>query len=383
MGVSYKAVQWTRTKLIYDVILWMTVALYIWGFMSISKNLGTDLDLRGIRIRAYGSAAFVLLHVILSIGPLCRLNRKFLPLLFNRRHMGVTMFFLALTHVAGLQIPRRLIDFWGWQFPQDLLARVGITIPTQPWEFIGALTWYHDFGLIDPLVSLFVGNSHYGNFILFPFEFLGVIALVILFLMAATSHDFWLANLTAPRWKALHMGVYVAYGLLVGHVVLGALQTNKHWGLTLAVFLGMVWVVGLHVFAGYRELQRDKQAVTATSDTGFVEVGRVSEIPENRAKVVVVAGERVAVFKYDGKIAAISNVCQHQNGPLGEGKVVDGCVTCPWHGYQYLPETGASPPPFHEKVPTFEVRLEGDRIFVSNIPNLPGTHVEPAVIAPS
>ena len=52
----------------------------------------------------------------------------------------------------------------------------------------------------------------------FPFEPLGALALVILFLMAATSHDFWLANLGAPAWKALHMLVYLAYALLVpGH----------------------------------------------------------------------------------------------------------------------------------------------------------------------
>jgi nitrite reductase/ring-hydroxylating ferredoxin subunit len=29
-----------------------------------------------------------------------------------------------------------------------------------------------------------------------------------------------------------------------------------------------------------------------------------------------------------------------QNGPLGEGRIVDGCITCPWHGYQYRPDTG-------------------------------------------
>ena len=49
-------------------------------------------------IRAFGVAAFVLLHVILCIGPLCRLNKTFLPLLYNRRHAGVTMCLLALVH---------------------------------------------------------------------------------------------------------------------------------------------------------------------------------------------------------------------------------------------------------------------------------------------
>ena len=376
MSVGYKAVLWNRTKIVYDLILLATVGLYIYGFITIAHTIGhtmsSDLEIRGLRIRAYGSAAFLLLHLILSIGPLCRLNPKFYPLLFNRRHMGVTMFFLALVHVVGFDPTISfVVPFTKYEVNWSALA---------DWKFVGALTWYHDYGNLDPLVSLFVGNSNYGNFIQFPFEILGVFALIIFFFMAATSHDFWLANLTAPIWKALHMGVYVAYGLVVGHVVLGALQTNKHPLLTISVFVGMVWLLSLHLICGYREFQKDGKNLNPAAD-GFVEVGTVEEIPEFRAKVVTIAGERVAVFKYDGKIAAISNVCQHQNGPLGEGKVVDGCITCPWHGYQYLPESGASPPPFHEQVPTFDVKVVGDRIFVRAIPNPVGTIVQPAVIS--
>lgn len=367
MSVGYQSIQWNRQKILYDFILLVTVGLYLYGFMAITQSISPDIDTHGVRIRAYGSAAFILLHVILSIGPLSRLSPKVYPLLFNRRHMGVTMFFLALAHVDG------------WRFLKFPWRLLGATAPQFPWDFNGAITWYHDFGPVEPLVSLFISNSHYDSFTLFPFEILGVLALTILFLMAATSHDFWLANLTAPIWKALHMGVYAAYGLLVGHVVLGALQTNKHPALTIAVFLGMVWVLGLHLVAGYQEYKTDHQTFAPVNDS-FVDVGTVQEIPDQRAKVVTIGGERVAIFKYDGKVSAISNVCQHQNGPLGEGKVIDGCITCPWHGYQYLPDCGASPPPFHERVPTFDVKLQGDRILVRATPNPAGTAVVPAVI---
>ena len=105
---------------------------------------------------------------------------------------------------------------------------------------------------------------------------------------------------------------------------------------------------------------------------GYVDACGVGDIPEKRARIVCLAGERVAIFKYDDKISAVSNVCQHQNGPLGEGKILDGCITCPWHGYQYLPETGASPPPFVEKVPTFNVRVQNGRVLIHPKPNRPG-----------
>jgi nitrite reductase/ring-hydroxylating ferredoxin subunit len=128
------------------------------------------------------------------------------------------------------------------------------------------------------------------------------------------------------------------------------------------------------------ELGPDQIRLTPDAKNEYIDACAVSDIPEKRARIVCLSGERVAIFKYDGKISAISNLCQHQNGPLGEGKILDGCITCPWHGYQYLPDTGASPPPFVEKVPTFNVRVREGRVLVHPKPNPPGVRAEPALI---
>jgi nitrite reductase/ring-hydroxylating ferredoxin subunit len=240
-----------------------------------------------------------------------------------------------------------------------------------------AFVQFHALGNVNPLVSLFISNRRYGSVAEFPFESLGFFALLILFLMAATSHDFWLRNLTAPVWKRLHMLVYAAYALLIAHVTLGALQSERSPVLAATLALGFLTVVSLHLASALRERDADEEAPRSIAD-GFVDVCHSDDIPENRAVIVSLSGERVAVFRYDGKISAISNVCQHQNGPLGEGRVIDGCVTCPWHGYQYLPDTGASPPPFQEKVPTFCTRVRDGRVLVHPRPNPPGTRVGPA-----
>ena len=44
---------------------------------------------------------------------------------------------------------------------------------------------------------------------------------------------------------------------------------------------------------------------------------------------------------------------------------MSGCITCPWHGFQYKAEDGCSPPPFAEVLPTYPVRIVGDTIFLS------------------
>ena len=341
MSVQYQAIGWNRQKRLYDAILVGLVALYIALFAGIGSLVHPNATAETLLIRGFGTAAILLLHVILAIGPLCRLNARFLPLLYNRRHLGVTMFLLALVHG------------------------------------VFSIAQFHALGDRNPLVSVFVSNPRYDSFIEFPFQSLGFLALLILFVMAATSHDFWLNNLTPAIWKRIHMTVYVAYALLVAHVTLGALQSERDPLLAATLVVGLGAVLMLHLIAARREGRMDNELRVTEAD-GFMDVCPISAIPENRAKVVCAGGERVAVFRYDGKVSAISNGCLHQNGPLGEGRIVDGCITCPWHGYQYKPENGAAPLPFTEKVATYAVRVRDGRVQIDPRANPPGTFIEPA-----
>lgn len=344
MSHVYQAVGWNRQKRLYDTVLAAGVVLYVGIFVGVGSLLYPTATAETLIIRAAGSAAFFLLHVVLCIGPLCRLDSRFLPLLYNRRHLGVVTFLLGLIH-----------------------GTFGIV-------------QFHSLGDRNPLVSLFISNRDFSSLRDFPFQQLGFAALVILFLMAATSHDFWLRNLTPPVWKSLHMLVYVAYGLLIAHVTLGELQSETSPLLVAATGAGLAVVVALHLIAASRENRTDRREVESGPD-GYVKACAVESIPEKCAAVVSLRGERIAIFKFDGKVSAVSNVCRHQNGPLGEGKIIDGCITCPWHGYQYLPETGASPPPFTEKVSTFRSKVVDGCVWIDPKPNPPGTRVEPARIA--
>lgn len=340
MGHTYRAVQWNPQKKRYDLVVVGGVALYLAAFMAVSAAVHPEATAETLLIRGLGTCAFVLLHVILSIGPLARRDARWLPLLYNRRHLGVTMATVAFLHGA----------FSTLQF--------------------------HAFGDTNPIVSLFTANTRYDSIAQFPFEALGAFALVLLVLMAATSHDFWLRNLTAPVWKALHMLVYVAYALLVLHVALGSLQTGSSSFTLAALGFGLGWLGWLHFTASRREAALDAEALGGA----WVDACAVDEVPEGRAKVIVAAGDRIAVFRDRGRLSALSSVCQHQNGPLGEGRVVDGLVVCPWHGYQYRPSCGCSPEPFDERVPTFRIKVEGGRVLVDPTPLPLGTETEPVPI---
>ncbi len=343
MSEKYAAISWNRQKKIYDAIIAVGVLLYVVLFVGIGSFFQPNATAETLIIRGFGTCAILLLHIVLIIGPLCRISPKFLPLLYNRRHLGVTTFFVGAVHG------------------------------------VFSIIQFHALGNVNPIISLLTGNTRFTNVADFPFQPLGFFALIILFLMAITSHDFWLKNLTAPVWKTLHILVYVAYALLTAHILLGVLQAETNPVLLVLLGFGLCLVVGLHLFTGLREAKLD-QEIAANSDD-FVDVCAVDEIPEKHACIATIAGERVAIFKYDGKISAVSNVCQHQNGPLGEGQIGDdGCITCPWHGFQYKPETGASPPPFTEKVPTFHTKVENGRVLVNAKPEKAGTFVKASEI---
>ncbi|MBI4718531.1 MAG: ferric reductase-like transmembrane domain-containing protein [Planctomycetes bacterium] len=353
MSAGYVAVQWNPYKRRYDAFVCGAVVLYLGMFGFVGKLLFRGehaLSDEVLALRALGSCAFLMLSVVLCIGPAARLDRRLLPILYNRRHLGVATFLVAALHGAL------------------------------------ALGYYHGFGRINPLLSLLTTNTSFTSLRAFPFQLPGAAALLILFLMAATSHDFWNRNLSARLWKWLHMLVYPAYGLVVMHVALGALQAQRTWWLAALVCACAATVTTLHLVAGSREraADRGRTSMIEADATAWLEVGRVDEIPPDRARIACApGGERIAVFRYDGRISAISNVCAHQGGPLGEGKVVDGCVTCPWHGWQYRPADGQAPPPFTERVATFRVRVDGRRVLVDPNALPPGTPVEPAFVEES
>jgi sulfoxide reductase heme-binding subunit YedZ len=343
MSEGYSAVGWNAFKRRYDLWIVAGVVCYLVVFVVATiatRPSGESMTALQLLIRAFGSLALLMLTSILCIGPLARLSPRFKPLLYNRRHLGVSTFFVALVHALLVII------------------------------------WYHAYGVIDPLTSLFVSNPRYDSIAGFPFESLGALALLVMFLMAATSHDFWNANLGPGIWKALHMGVYGAYAALVAHVLLGVLQFEKHPAYVgmLAASVGVVVV--LHLVSAVRGMR-----AVATVQDGWLDGGPALDIPDGRATIITPpAGERIAVFRDGDRVMAVSNVCRHQGGPLGEGRLLDGCVTCPWHGFQYDPANGRSPPPFTERIATYATRIVDGRVHVDPRAKAPGTPVPPAII---
>jgi nitrite reductase/ring-hydroxylating ferredoxin subunit/DMSO/TMAO reductase YedYZ heme-binding membrane subunit len=345
MSAQREAVGWNRAKLVYDAVLVVAVALYLLAYLRLGPLLhdpATPLDGQSLAIKAWGSCAFILLTLVLAIGPLARLDPRFLPLLYNRRHLGVVTFLVALGHA---------LEVLGWHFA---------------------------YSPVSPYVAMLSSEPPPGAAPGLPFVLPGILALLLLFALAATSHDFWLTFLGPATWKALHLGVYAAYALVVLHVAFGGVQAARNPALALLVGVSVLLLLALHLAAA---LRRPGPGASHAADSPWLDAGRADAVPEGRAIVVhPPAGEPIAIFRHEGRLSAVTNLCAHQHGPLGEGRIVDGCITCPWHGFQYRPEDGCAPPPYTEKLATYRLRLDGAKLLVDPRPNPPGTRVEPLAI---
>ena len=93
-------------------------------------------------------------------------------------------------------------------------------------------------------------------------------------------------------------------------------------------------------------------------------VANIEEVKEAKGKRVVVDGEEIALFKVEGSICAISNMCPHQKfQKLHDGMFENGIVTCPMHGWAYDVRTGVSTNA-SGRVKIFETEVKNGKVFL-------------------
>jgi nitrite reductase/ring-hydroxylating ferredoxin subunit/uncharacterized membrane protein len=83
----------------------------------------------------------------------------------------------------------------------------------------------------------------------------------------------------------------------------------------------------------------------------------VTEIPEGAPTRARAGQQSIVLYRQGATIHALHDVCAHAGGPLSEGRVVDGCIECPWHGSRYELSTGhkkSGPTTFDQ--PRYEIR---------------------------
>ena len=92
----------------------------------------------------------------------------------------------------------------------------------------------------------------------------------------------------------------------------------------------------------------------------FRQVASTSDITPGKTKTVVVNDREILICNVGGEIYAIDNICSHDDGPLGEGALIDCEIECPRHGARFDVKTGSpTTPPALLPVDVFQTRTVG------------------------
>lgn len=104
-------------------------------------------------------------------------------------------------------------------------------------------------------------------------------------------------------------------------------------------------------------------------DANWIEVGGVDELKQKPLQEVVCGKTTLALSYRDGRFAAISGVCNHIGGPLGQGRLDGDYIVCPWHYWKFHHRTGEGEPGYEgDRVATYALMVEEGRLYVDLTP---------------
>ncbi len=104
----------------------------------------------------------------------------------------------------------------------------------------------------------------------------------------------------------------------------------------------------------------------------YVVICKASDIAPGDSKMLMADGgpwrrKPMAVFNDNGTFYATNYVCPHMGGPLGDGTVEDGVVTCPWHAWTFDARTGEGLRASGHDITVYETTVEGDEVRVGAV----------------
>ena len=107
-----------------------------------------------------------------------------------------------------------------------------------------------------------------------------------------------------------------------------------------------------------------------TVGMAWTRLATIDELPKDSVIEVEHDGELYALCNAGGELRALSGVCPHEGGPLGQGNICEGMLVCPWHMWEFDSRTGACLVDDSRNIPVFPVKTDGNAVLV----DLPDHH---------
>jgi nitrite reductase/ring-hydroxylating ferredoxin subunit/multimeric flavodoxin WrbA len=112
--------------------------------------------------------------------------------------------------------------------------------------------------------------------------------------------------------------------------------------------------------------------VAVSDEPQWVDVGAAQDLRARPLTPLQVGELRIALSWSDGRFGAVSAICNHAGGPLGDGRLDGEYIVCPWHGWKFHRCSGVGEPGYEaDRVPRYAVREADGRVYVSARPETP------------
>lgn len=106
-------------------------------------------------------------------------------------------------------------------------------------------------------------------------------------------------------------------------------------------------------------------AVSMALDSALVDIGSIHDVPQRGARCVEKGELTIAIFRTaEDQFFALEDKCPHKNGPLSQGIVHDGCVTCPLHNWVISLKTGQAQGADEGETKTYTVIVRDERLLL-------------------
>src|SRR6185436_18005078 len=97
-----------------------------------------------------------------------------------------------------------------------------------------------------------------------------------------------------------------------------------------------------------------------------MELAKVDDLKDGEMKAIDAGKAKVLLARVNGSFHAVGATCTHYGAPLEEGALCGERIICPWHHASFDVKTGdLLEPPAFDALPHYEVRVEGERVFVT------------------
>ena len=179
----------------------------------------------------------------------------------------------------------------------------------------------------------------------------------------------------AADWSEQHeqqmrVGVIHAAGNLVAVGLYGASLAQRGPAGRLLRLAGLAAVSASGLLGGHISFRLAGGANHAEEVPHLVEPGwhhlmQAADLPEGKPVRQLLGEVPVVAVRDGGAVRVLADRCSHMSGPLSDGELSDGCLTCPWHGSMFrIADGSVARGPATAPQPSFETREVGGAIQV-------------------